>query len=43
MSLACAREMKNVYRIIVENLKRRDQMGDLGVDAMIILKQILKN
>jgi len=28
----------NVYRIVVENLKVRDDLKDLGIDGRIILK-----
>jgi len=27
--VACMGEMRNAYKIVVKNLKRRDQMGDL--------------
>jgi len=32
----------NVHTTLVENLKGRDYLGDLGVDGRIILKWILK-
>jgi hypothetical protein len=34
--------MKDAYEILVENLKRRNYLGDLGVDGKIISKCILK-
>jgi hypothetical protein len=27
------REMRNAYKILLENLKGRDHLGDLGVDG----------
>jgi hypothetical protein len=38
---ACIRDIRNEYKILVENLKRRDHLGDLGINGMIILKLIL--
>jgi hypothetical protein len=32
--------MKNAYRILVGNLKRREHLEDIGVDEKIILKWI---
>jgi hypothetical protein len=33
--------MRNAYRILVGNLKRKDPLVDVGVDGRIILKHIL--
>jgi hypothetical protein len=35
------RVMRNAYKMLVINLKVRCQLGDLGIDGRIILKQIL--
>jgi hypothetical protein len=35
---SCSRETIYVYKIIVENLKERDQPEDLGVDERITLR-----
>jgi hypothetical protein len=35
-------EMRNAYRIVVDNLKGRDHFGDPSVHGMIILKWALK-
>jgi hypothetical protein len=35
-------EVRNLCRIVLENLKVRDYLGNLGVDSMVILKLILK-
>jgi hypothetical protein len=35
-------EMRNAYRNLVENLKERGQLRDLGLDGRIILKCSLK-
>jgi hypothetical protein len=34
-------EMRNAYRILVVNLKRRDHSEDLGMNGSIILEWIL--
>jgi hypothetical protein len=34
-------EMRNTYSILLENLKRRDHLEDLGIDGKIILQLIL--
>jgi hypothetical protein len=34
-------EMRNVYKIFVGNLNRRDHTEDLSVDVRIILERIL--
>jgi hypothetical protein len=34
-------EMRNAYKILLENLKRRDNSKDLDVDRKIILEWIL--
>jgi hypothetical protein len=36
-------EIKNAYKIVVGNLKRRDHLWGLGVDGMIILKWLLNS
>jgi hypothetical protein len=35
-------EMRNAYKILVGNLKRRDRWEDLGIDGKIILEWILE-
>jgi hypothetical protein len=39
--VACMGEMRNAYRIVVENQKGRDHLEDLGIDGKIILEWIL--
>jgi hypothetical protein len=34
--------MRTIYKILMENIKGRDHLGDIGVDWKIILKWILK-
>jgi len=34
-------EIKNVYRMLSENLKGRDHPGNLGIDGRTILERIL--
>jgi hypothetical protein len=34
--------MRNAYKILVENVKGRDDVGDLGIDGRIIKKEITK-
>jgi hypothetical protein len=41
--VACMREMRNVYKILVEHLKGRANLKDLGVDGMMILEWIYRN
>jgi hypothetical protein len=36
------RDMKNAYRILVENTKRGEHFGDLNLEGRIKLKGILK-
>jgi hypothetical protein len=36
-------EMKNSYKILVVNLKAKDNLGNLGADGIIIIKRILEN
>jgi hypothetical protein len=31
-------EMKNAYTILVQNLKGRDHLENVGVDGMLVLK-----
>jgi len=31
--IACMRELRNAYKIYLENLKGREQLGDLGVNV----------
>jgi hypothetical protein len=38
----CVRGLRNVWGIYSENLKRRDQLEDPGVDRRIILEWILE-
>jgi hypothetical protein len=38
--VARMREMRNAYKILVENLKERDHTKDLGVDGRIVLEWI---
>jgi len=35
-------EMRDACRILVETLKKRDHLEDLGVDRRIVLERILK-
>lgn len=35
-------EIRNAYKILVENLKETDHSGDLGVHRRIIVKWIFK-
>jgi hypothetical protein len=35
-------EKRNVYKVLTGNVKRRDHLGDLGIDEDIILKCIRK-
>jgi hypothetical protein len=37
------REGRDVYRILVGNLRERDHLGEPGVDGRIILRWIFKN
>jgi hypothetical protein len=39
--VACAGEMRYAYRILVENLKGRPHLEDLGIDGMVVLKRII--
>jgi hypothetical protein len=34
-------QMRNTYRMLIENLRGRDHSEDLGVDGSIILERIL--
>jgi hypothetical protein len=40
--IACLGEMANAYKILLENLKGRDHLEDLGIDGRIILEYILE-
>lgn len=40
--VACKGQLRNAYRILSENLKRRVCLGELGVGDRIILKSITK-
>jgi hypothetical protein len=35
-------EMKNEYKILLQNLNGRDHLGDLGTGIRIILERMLK-
>jgi hypothetical protein len=35
--VACMRDIKNVYKILLENLKGRNHLHDLGIDCGTIL------
>jgi len=35
-------EMSNPYEILVTNLKGRGNMGELGVDVMVVINWFLK-
>jgi uncharacterized protein YjiS (DUF1127 family) len=37
------RRRRNSCRVLVENLKGRDHLKDLGIDGVIIYKEFLKN
>jgi hypothetical protein len=39
--IRCMRKKRNAYKIMLENLKGRDNSVDLGVDRMIILIFVL--
>lgn len=41
--LACTSELKNGYKIFVENVTGRDHLEDPSVYGRIILKHILRN
>jgi hypothetical protein len=41
--VAHVEEMRNVYTIFVKNFNRRNILGDVDVDARVILKYILHN
>jgi len=34
--------MRNVYRILMENLSERYHMGDLGINGKITLKYVIR-
>jgi hypothetical protein len=36
--VACMTRIRNTYRILAENLKERDHLGDISIDRRIILK-----
>jgi hypothetical protein len=36
-------ERRNVYRVLLKNLKERDHLEDLDIDWRVILKSILVN
>jgi hypothetical protein len=38
-----AEEMRNIYKILVRNLRGRDHLEYVGMEWRIILKRILKN
>jgi len=42
MGGAGMREMRNVYSVLVRNLKGRDDSQDLGIDGKVILEWIFE-
>jgi len=40
--VACMGERKHIYRILVGNLRERDNLGDSGIDGRIILRWIIR-
>ena len=40
--VACMGERRDIYRILVGNLRERDHLGDPGVDGRIILRWIFR-
>jgi hypothetical protein len=40
-NVARMRQMRNIYKILIRNLKGKYLLEDLGVDGRILLKQIL--
>jgi len=41
MDRACGTQKRNVYKLWPRDTKRRDQIGDIGIDEKVILKGIL--
>jgi len=35
-------EKRNFYEVLVENLKKRDRLKELGVDGWLLLKWVFK-
>jgi hypothetical protein len=43
MHMSRMREMRNAYKVYVENMKARRHLVDLSVDGGTILKLVVKN
>jgi hypothetical protein len=40
--VACIEDMRKAYKILLDNLKGRDHLEDIGMDAKMILEWIIK-
>lgn len=36
-------DVRNAYRILIENFNRRDHFGNLGINSRVVLKCVLRN